>query len=344
MGMWNVHLYGVTLALALALLVSTARAGDVGLATVSTMSVGGGLQLAEHLCRDPESSRCTDSGTILRGNAQVLRLMPAENVSPWPIVMVHGLGLTGNMYLTTADGKEGWGLHTARAGIATYLVTLPSVVASGMDGGPFNASVTGAAAPSDQPGLATWVPEGFWTSFGYGPGYPELYPGVQFALEDLEGLMAGVSPYIEPVSGPGLGANQAMDGAALAALLEKVGPAVIVTHSLSGPVGFRVATERPDLVRAIVTIEPARGCPDDFAESDIPVLALFGDHLDARSMFQRAAAACSELASAQRERGIASRSVVLADAGMPGHTHMLPVDRSSERVARYVIDWLQNLR
>lgn len=38
--------------------------------------------------------------------------------------------------------------------------------------------------------------------------------------------------------------------------MDRIGPAIIVTHSASGPDGWLVADRRPDLVAAIVTIEP----------------------------------------------------------------------------------------
>jgi pimeloyl-ACP methyl ester carboxylesterase len=40
------------------------------------------------------------------------------------------------------------------------------------------------------------------------------------------------------------------------ALLEKVGPAIVLTHSQSGVFGFKIADARPDLVKAHVAVEP----------------------------------------------------------------------------------------
>jgi pimeloyl-ACP methyl ester carboxylesterase len=41
-----------------------------------------------------------------------------------------------------------------------------------------------------------------------------------------------------------------------AALLDKIGPAILVTHSDSGPPGWLIADARPTLVKAIIAIEP----------------------------------------------------------------------------------------
>ena len=42
---------------------------------------------------------------------------------------------------------------------------------------------------------------------------------------------------------------------ALAALLDRIGPAILLTHSQSGTFGFLVADQRPDLVKGVVTVE-----------------------------------------------------------------------------------------
>ena len=42
-----------------------------------------------------------------------------------------------------------------------------------------------------------------------------------------------------------------------AALLDRIGPAIVLTHSQSGAFGWLIADARPRLVKAIVAIEPA---------------------------------------------------------------------------------------
>ena len=51
-------------------------------------------------------------------------------------------------------------------------------------------------------------------------------------------------------------AQQVLNRDALLALLEKIGPAILLTHSQSGAFGWPVADARPDLVKAIVAVEP----------------------------------------------------------------------------------------
>lgn len=42
-----------------------------------------------------------------------------------------------------------------------------------------------------------------------------------------------------------------------AALLDRIGPAIIISHSQGGPYGFGIGDMRPDLVKGIIAIEPA---------------------------------------------------------------------------------------
>src|SRR5207237_10548686 len=50
---------------------------------------------------------------------------------------------------------------------------------------------------------------------------------------------------------------QSMTRDALVALLEKIGPAIVMTHSQSGSMGWLTADARPDLVRALIQVEPS---------------------------------------------------------------------------------------
>lgn len=49
---------------------------------------------------------------------------------------------------------------------------------------------------------------------------------------------------------------QTVNQRAGAALLDRIGPAVIVTHSQGGPLGFLIADARPTLVKALISLEP----------------------------------------------------------------------------------------
>ena len=75
-----------------------------------------------------------------------------------------------------------------------------------------------------------------------------------FAPSDAEAtdqLIAGYGPL--PAD---LAASEDMNADRLARLLEAILPAILLTHSASGPSGWLAADGRPGLVRAIVSVEP----------------------------------------------------------------------------------------
>ena len=43
---------------------------------------------------------------------------------------------------------------------------------------------------------------------------------------------------------------------AASALLDKIGPAILITHSQAGPFGWLIADSRPNAVKGIVAVEP----------------------------------------------------------------------------------------
>lgn len=54
----------------------------------------------------------------------------------------------------------------------------------------------------------------------------------------------------------------------MAALLEKMGPSILVTHSMGGTIGWRTPF-RTDKVKAIIAFEPG-GSPFIFPEGEVP--------------------------------------------------------------------------
>ncbi len=75
-----------------------------------------------------------------------------------------------------------------------------------------------------------------------------------FAPDDAEAMdqfIAGYGPLPADLT-----QSEDMDADRLARLLDRIGPAILLTHSASGPGGWLAADRRPGLVRAIVSVEP----------------------------------------------------------------------------------------
>ncbi|WP_127128769.1 alpha/beta fold hydrolase [Georgenia sp. SYP-B2076] len=184
----------------------------------------------------------TGQGTLQSGPAYVQWEAPEHVTQPYPLVLVHGGGGQGTDWLTTVDGRPGWAAHFVAAGFAVYVVDRPGhgrspfhPVAIGEMGPPFPyEAARGLFLPDDAAAEQTQWP------YGREPGTPEL-----------DQLLAAMGPL--PAD---LGLSERLDADRIARLLDRTGPAVLVTHSAGGPVGWLVADARPDLVQGIAAVEP----------------------------------------------------------------------------------------
>ena len=131
--------------------------------------------------------------------------------------------------------------------------------------------------------------------------------------------------------------------AAYLALLERIGPCVVVAHSQGGNFAFQAAQRRPDLVSALVALEPAATGDPQQADPlrDVPVLMVYGDFIadDPRwpEMRRRALAH----AEAVRRAGGHVDVIDLPAHGIRGNTHMLMMERNNREIAALVRRWLQ---
>lgn len=133
--------------------------------------------------------------------------------------------------------------------------------------------------------------------------------------------------------------------AALAVLLDRIGPAVILVHSQSGAYGLGAALERPALVKAIVSVEP-RSCavPDPDVQTvfaHVPLLTMFGDFFgtDVGDWPGRMAECVATVNKIKAAKGTAD-NIHLPSLGIAGNSHMLMMDTNNQQVADLILAWL----
>jgi hypothetical protein len=282
-------------------------------------------------------------GTITVGQMYVEYEIPAGGRRPYPIVLLPGGCHTVAAYDETPDGREGWRTWFLRRGFAVYLAEWVGRGASGFDPSPL-----ARAREERQPGL---VPrflhlshEEVWTAFRFGPSPGVPFPGLRFPLASLEHYQAQLLPNTEAVLDQPEGAT----ADALLALLERIGPAVVVGHSRAGNVQLPAAVRRPDLFAALVELEPI-GCRQHYGAADLPALAgvpflsVFGDYLGG-TVWEPFAGECRELAERLTTAGGSARHVALPDLGITGNSHMLMMEDNSAEIAGLVLGWLDGQR
>lgn len=300
----------------------------------------------------------TDHGTFQRAPLFVDWEAPEEITQPYPLVLIHGGGGQGTDWRGTPDGRPGWLDHFVDAGYLTYVVDRPAHGRSwahpdvvGPPGPPFSYQSALGLFNADIPGhhAATWTDE-----LG-DPVLDQMVASMGFLPADLA-------------------ESHRLDQDRIARLLDRIGPAVLLSHSAGGPAGWLVADARPDLVKAIVAIEPmgppfnefAPGVrldwgltaaplqyqpgfssPDELEQNldqarlpwleNLPVSVIVGE----ASPFTAWAPQMVEFLNA---RGGSAEFLNLGDQGVRGNGHAMMFERNSEEAVQPILNWLSALR
>ena len=187
----------------------------------------------------------------MHGQMYVEEVAPKKVRHPYPLVLIHGAAQTATNWMGTPDGRKGWADYFVEQGYVVYMV--------------------------DQPmrGRSAWHPS---------DGPTRMFTVQQIEFQFTANAVAGTWPQAKKhTQWPGDGPNKGRKGdpvfdafyatqvetvssneetqrrnqAAGAALLDRIGPAIVLTHSQSGPFGWLIADARPHLVKGVIAIEPS---------------------------------------------------------------------------------------
>ena len=188
------------------------------------------------------------AGQTLHGDHAYVFYQVPHDARRLPLVMWHGHGESAKTWETTPDGREGFQNIFLRRRFPVYLVDQPRRGRASRSTVPLNLT----AAPDEQ----------LWFGIFRLGVWPNLFPGVQFAPQPqaLEQFFRQMVPNTGPF-------DMEVNSAAVSALLDKIGPGILVTHSQSGGLGWRTAIKNRN-VRAIVSYEPGSNFP--FPEGEAP--------------------------------------------------------------------------
>lgn len=262
----------------------------------------------------------------------------------YPMVMWHGGGQHGKTYEDFED-RENYQSIFLRRGWSVYIIDEPRTGKAGYPSfsGPFGTLEGEEIVPNNT--VAYGIMRGFnnfrlgvWDESGR-----DFFPGVQFprdkyALDQLNAQSIPIVP--TPLE---------VKVAAQADLFDKIGPAILITHSASGGPGWHTAMRVPDKVAAVIAYEPVGFVfpegdvpegetgvvsPEDFAKlTRMPIQIIWGDFIDSgplnRSFLERS----RRFADAINRHGGDAEVIHLPDLGILGNTHFPFADLNNDVIA-----------
>ena len=212
---------------------------------------------------------------IMAGQAYVEVLAPKDQRRPYPLVLIHGAGQTATNWMGTPDGRKGWAEYFVEQGYVVYMLEQPMRGRSAWH--PGDGATRMFTAKGEQFQFTAIASDGNWPQAklhtqwpGDGASKGKMGDPIfdAFYATQVETLISNEE-------------TQQRNKDAGAALLDRIGPAIVLTHSQSGAFGWLIADARPQRVKAIIAIEPAgppfeatiigTGKQRAFGPTDIPI-------------------------------------------------------------------------
>ena len=294
-------------------------------------------------------------GQTLHGDHAYVFYQKPVNARALPLVFWHGHGQSAKTWETTPDGREGFQTIFLRRRFPVYLIDQPR---------------RGRAAKSTQPLNVPATPdEQMWFGVFRLGVWPTLYSGAQFS-RDSSALNQFFRQSV-PNTGP---YDVAVNVSAVAALFERIGPAILVTHSQSGTLGWRTVINSRN-VRAVVSFEPGGDflfpegeapsmpfgsrtftpptvpLPDFERLTKVPIVVYYGDNIPEQPSTnpgQEQWRVFREVARRWRDavnrHGGDVTLVELPSIGIRGNTHFPMSDLNNIQIANHLAGWLEQKR
>ena len=294
-------------------------------------------------------------GQTLHGDHAYVQYQIPVDARQYPLVMWHGGGQSGKTWETTADGREGFKNIFVRRGFSTYIIDQPH---------------RGRAAASTE--VTTLPPltqdQFFFNLYRLGE-WPDFFHGVQFP-QDEESLN---QYYRQMVPGDMQTENPNRDATVIAELFDKIGEAVLITHSASGGRGWLTRLKN-DNVKGIVNYEgvqyvfpegeapPAIMVPqvevplEEFKKlTEVPIQVIFGDNIPqgppqgppgpgtnvALEAWRAIFMVAQQFVDKVNEHGGDAKLVHLPKMGITGNTHFPFSDLNNKEIADLLSEYLE---
>ena len=341
----------VFLALGMAVASASAMSRPVTIEEQGSFMAGGTVTVAQGIYngRDPRDL----SGETLHGDHAYVFYQKPVKAHQYGMVFLHGYGQSGKTWETTPDGRDGFQTIFLERGYTTYLVDQPRRGRAGRS----TVLVHNAAQPDDQ----LW-----FNTFRLGE-WPNFYENAQFPKGE-----AVLRQFFRQMT-PDTGAfDEKVVADAMAAVFERIGDGVLVTHSAGGGPGWKTAMQSGK-VRGIIALEPgtfpfpegevpetettsspfpAVGTAVPMADflklTKIPIVVYFGDNIPSeptehwgQDNWRVRLNLAKKWERVMKKYGGNVAVVCLPDIGVKGNTHFLMADLNNVQVADVMERWMQ---
>lgn len=294
-------------------------------------------------------------GQTFHGDHVYVSYQKPVDAKQLPIVFLHGAGQSGKTWESTPDGREGYGTLFLRKGYSTYIVDQPRRGRAGNS----TVSETIDVQPNDQ----------FWyENFRMGI-YPNLHESGRFPKDSYS-----LDQFLRQIT-PNTGAydlDVISDG--LAAVFEKIGDGILVTHSQGGGPGWQAVLKSPH-VKAVASYEPGTEFvfPKDEMPTHVatpfndeahiylsqpieleefkkltktPIVIYYGDyisednkHWSSQRWIERIHVA-QAFAECVNKHGGDAKVVVLPEVGIYGNSHFAFAEKNNVELADMLATWM----
>lgn len=193
-----------------------------------------------------------EGGHVVNGQMWVEYFFPKVVRHPYPIVLITGGGPTGAVYEGTPDGRPGWADYYVNHGWKVYVTDQPARGRSALYPDLVGKTVR-ATAEGDMRRLSLTEKYQLWPQAKYHTQWPGSGPKKGMPGDPIfDQFEAGRVPFLADSA-----TMERLNRQAVADLLDRIGPAIIETHSQSGAYGWSIADARPKLVKGILAVEPS---------------------------------------------------------------------------------------
>ena len=272
------------------------------------------------------------------------------NARRYPLVMWHGGGQHGKTWEDFED-RDNYQSIFLRRGWSVYIIDEPRRGKAGFPSftGNFGNLLGEQIIPDSTLAYGLKVSFnnfrlGIWDEGGrrFFPGV--LFPHTEYALDQLNAQTVPIIPLPRDTN-----------VATQVALFEKIGPAILITHSASGGQGWYTAM-RTENVRAVIAYEPVgfvfpegevpegeTGVPlADFLKlTRIPIQIIWGDYIDFGPLNRTFLERSRRMAAAINRHGGDAQVIHLPDVGLHGNTHFPFADLNNHEVADLLSRYLR---